>query len=245
MIEQQIDIPTKDDATTTFIVHPERDGPHPLIVFYMDAPAIREELRDMARRLASVGYFVMLPNLYYRAGVMELGPFLGEAAAATRQRMGELMGSLTIPMIMDDTDALIAFADKQAAAATATIGCVGYCMSGQYAINAAARYPERVGAAASVYGVRLVTEAEDSPHRVAGRAKGELYFACAEHDSWAPLDMVETLRKSLKEIHPNTEIEIYLGVDHGFAFPQRPAYDKAAAERHWERLIALFRRQLG
>jgi len=245
MIEQQIDIPTKDGATTTFIVHPERGGAHPLIVFYMDAPAIREELRDMARRLASVGYYVMLPNLYYRSGVMELGPFIGEAAAGTRQRMGELMGSLTIPMIMDDTDALIAFAGKQAAAATATIGCVGYCMSGQYAINAAARYPERVGAAASVYGVRLVTEAEDSPHRVAGRAKGELYFACAEHDSWAPLDMVETLSKSLKEIHANAEIEIYLGVEHGFAFPQRAAYDKAAAERHWERLIALFRRQLG
>jgi carboxymethylenebutenolidase len=245
MIEQQIDIPTKDGATMTFVVHPERGGAHPLIVFYMDAPAIREELRDMARRLASVGYYVMLPNLYYRSGVMELGPFLGEAAAATRQRMGELMGSLTIPKVMDDTDALIAFADKQAAAATARIGCVGYCMSGQYAINAAARHPERVGAAASVYGVRLVTEADDSPHRVAGRAKGELYFACAEHDSWAPLDMVETLRESLKEIHPNTEIEIYLGVEHGFAFPQRPAYDKAAAERHWERLIALFRRQLG
>jgi carboxymethylenebutenolidase len=235
----------KDGATTTFIVHPERDGPHPLIVFYMDAPAIREELRDMARRLASVGYYVMLPNLYYRSGVIELGPFLGEAAAATRQRMGELMGSLTIPMIMDDTDALIGFAEQQAAAATAKIGCVGYCMSGQYAINAAARYRERVGAAASVYGVRLVTEADDSPHRVAGKAKGELYFACAEHDSWAPLDMVETLRKSLEESHANAEIEIYFGVEHGFAFPQRPAYEKAAAERHWERLIALFRRQLG
>lgn len=245
MIEQQIDIPTKDGATMTCVVHPERGGAHPLIVFYMDAPAIREELRDMARRLASVGYYVMLPNLYYRSGVMELGPFIGEAAAATRQKMGELMGSLTIPMIMGDTDALIAFAGKQAAAATARIGCVGYCMSGQYAINAAARYPERVGAAASVYGVRLVTEADDSPHRVAARANGELYFACAEHDSWAPLDMVETLRKSLKEIHANAEIELYPGVDHGFAFPQRPAYDKTAAERHWERLIALFRRQLG
>jgi carboxymethylenebutenolidase len=171
MIEQQIDIPMKDGATTTFIVHPERDGPHPLIVFYMDAPAIREELRDMARRLASVGYYVMLPNLYYRSGVMELGPFLGEAAAATRQRMGELMGSLTIPMIMDDTDALIAFAEKQAAAATVKIGCVGYCMSGQYAINAAARYPERVGAAASVYGVPGHRSRRQSPSR-SGHGQG-------------------------------------------------------------------------
>src|SRR5450755_2202243 len=84
MIERQIDIPTPDGATTTFIVHPERGGPHPPILFFMDAPAIREELRDMARRLASAGYYVMLPNLYYRAGVMELGPLTDEAA---RERM--------------------------------------------------------------------------------------------------------------------------------------------------------------
>ena len=74
MIDQQIEIPTKDGKTTTFITHPERGGPFPVIIFYMDAPAIREELRDMARRLGTSGYYVMLPNMYYRSGVMELGP---------------------------------------------------------------------------------------------------------------------------------------------------------------------------
>ena len=54
MIEQQIAIPTKDGHTATFIAHPERGGAFPVILFYMDAPAIREELRDMARRLALV-----------------------------------------------------------------------------------------------------------------------------------------------------------------------------------------------
>jgi len=245
MIEQQIDITTRDGATTTFIVHPEREGPHPVIVFYMDAPGIREELRDMARRLASVGYYVMLPNLYYRSGVMELGSFVGEAAAATRKKMGALMESLTIAMIMEDTDALIAFADTQAAARKGPMGCVGYCMSGQYAINAAARHSGRVAAAASIYGVRLMTDAPDSPHRAAAKAKGELYFACAEHDSWAPLEMIEPLRKSLADAGANAEVELYPGVEHGFAFPARQAYDKPAGERHWERLIALFRRRLG
>ena len=71
MIDQQIDIATKDGKTTTFITHPERGGPFPVIIFYMDAPAIREELRDMARRLGTSGYYVMLPNMYYRSGVME------------------------------------------------------------------------------------------------------------------------------------------------------------------------------
>ena len=244
MIEQTFDIATRDGAITTFIVHPERDGPHPVILFFMDAPAIREELRDMARRIAAVGYYVMLPNLYYRRGVMDLShlPKLPEAAA--RARMFDLMGSLSIPLVMSDADALLDFADRDPAASPGAIGAVGYCMSGQYAVNFAARYPDRVAAAASIYGVQLVTDQADSPHLAAQKAKGELYFACAEIDAYAPLEMVEALDQSLKANGVQAEVEIYPGVHHGFAFPQRPAYDRPAAERHWERLFALWRRRL-
>ena len=245
MIEQTIDIPTKDGATTTFIVHPERDGPHPLILFYMDAPAIREELRDMARRLASAGYYVMLPNLYYRAGVLELGPLSPDPNDPGRARMFELMNGLSIAMVMEDTDALVAFAQGQAEASTAKIGCVGYCMSGQFSINAAARHADKVRAAASIYGTFLVTDKDDSPHLAARKAQAELYFACAEIDRWAPLEMVQMLSASLSEDEVNAEVELYPKVEHGFAFPQRAAYDKHSAERHWERLNALFARNLG
>src|SRR6476661_3344456 len=158
MIDQQIDIQTKDGKTTTFITHPERGGPFPVILFYMDAPAIREELRDMARRLATAGYYVMLPNLYYRRGVLELKDLPPLPEAEARARMFDLMGSISIPLIMEDGDALLNFADRDPAAGKGKIATVGYCMSGQYAINFAARYPDRVGAAASIYGVQLVTD---------------------------------------------------------------------------------------
>lgn len=246
MIEQTIDIPTRHGATTTFIVHPERHGPHPVVLFFMDAPAIREELRDMARRMATAGYYVMLPNLYYRRGVLELAdlPKLPEAEA--RARMFDLMGSISNPLVMSDGDALLDFADRDPAASKGKIATVGYCMSGQYAINFAARYPDRVGAAASIYGVQLVTDQADSPHLAAQKAKGELYFACAEHDSYAPLEMVQALDASLKAGSAKAEVEFYPGVHHGFAFPRRASvYDKPAAERHWERLFALWRRTLG
>ncbi|MDE2487434.1 MAG: dienelactone hydrolase family protein [Alphaproteobacteria bacterium] len=244
MIEQTVEIPTRDGATTTFIVHPEREGPHPVVLFFMDAPAIREELRDMARRIATVGYYVMLPNLYYRRGVMELKDLPPLADEQARARMFELMNSLSIPLVMQDADALLDFADRDPAAGAGPVGAVGYCMSGQYAINFAARWPERVGAAASIYGVRLVTDEADSPHLAAAKALGELYFACAEHDSYAPLEMVEALDQSIKARNLNAEVELFPGVHHGFAFPQRPVYDKPSAERHWERLFALFRRNL-
>jgi carboxymethylenebutenolidase len=227
-------------------VHPDRGGPFPVILFYMDAPAIREELRDMSRRLASSGYYVVLPNMYYRRGVMELGPLPTDPNAPERKRMFEHMNSLTIPLVMDDTEALLKFVDGQAAASKGPIGCVGYCMSGQYAVNAAARWPDRVAAAASFYGTRLVSNDADSPHIMAKKAKADIYFGCAERDHYVPMEMIDTLRKQLAVDNvKNAEVEIYRDADHGFAFPQRAVYNKAAAEKHWERLLSLYRRKLG
>lgn len=245
MIERQVDVPTRDGATTTFLCSPERGGPYPLVLFFMDAPGIREELRDMSRRLATVGYCVMLPNLYYRAGVMELGRLPADPDAPERKRMMDLMYGLNIPLVMSDTDALLAYADAEGLAKSGPIGTVGYCMSGQYAISAAAHRADRVAAAASLYGTFLMTDKPDSPHLAARKTKAELYFGCAETDRWAPLDMVRALKDDLRTNDVNAEIEIYPGTEHGFAFPQRPVYQKASAERHWERLIALYRRRLG
>src|SRR5260370_125216 len=175
MIDQQIEIQTKDGKTTTFISRPERGGPFPIIIFYMDAPAIREELRDMARRLATSGYYVMLPNMYYRKGVMELGPLPADPESPERKRMFELMHSLNIPLVMEDTRALFAYADSQAAARTDIVGTVGYCMSGRYAINAATHFAERATASASIYRTHLATGQPDRPH-------------LAEHKTIATLD---------------------------------------------------------
>ena len=242
MIDQQIEIPTKDGHTTTFITHPERGGPFPVIIFYMDAPAIREELRDMARRLATSGYYVMLPNMYYRSGVMELGPIPPDPDAPERKRMFGFMNSINIPMVMEDTTALLAYADTQPAANAKIVGTVGYCMSGRYAVNAATHFPDRVKAAASIYGTHLATDQPDSPHLAASKTKAELYFGCAETDIYAPQEIIDKLQASMKGAH--AEVEVYPGTHHGFAFPKRPVYHRDAAERHWERLLALYRRNL-
>jgi carboxymethylenebutenolidase len=240
MIERQIGIATQDGRMNTFICHPERGGPHPAIIFLMDAPGIREELRDMARRLGSVGYYVMLPNLYYRSGEEELGPFVGEAHIAARQKLMALMGTINIPLVMQDVDALVEFAAVDPAAADRAMGCVGYCMSGPYAVNAAVRHSERIRAAASIYGVALVTDKPDSPHLAVRHTDARLYFGCAETDTYAPQEMIDALRAEIESRRGNAEVEMYPGTLHGFAFPQRPAYNKAAAERHWERLFSLF-----
>lgn len=239
MIEKEIDIATADGDMNTFITHPEEEGPHPVVLFLMDAPGKRGELHDMARRLGTAGYYVMLPNLYYRRVRVY------RIAESTREEMHEHMDSLSNDMVCKDIAQLIDYADQDDAAKSGKLGCVGYCMSGPFAFAAAARFPDRVAASASFHGVRLMIDAPDSPHLEAHKIVGEMYFGCAETDSYAPTEMVESLQSHLEETAINARVEWYPGTQHGFVFPKRKGmYDKASAERHWERLFALYRRCL-
>ncbi len=243
MIEETLDITTNDGAMETFICRPERDGPFLAIFFLMDAPGIREELHDMARRLATTGYYVLLPNLYYRAGRDTFfGPDVLEKGSADHTAMRAIRTKMTIPPVMEDIAALLAYIDGQDEVQPGPVGCHGYCMSGPYALAAAAHYPDRIVAAASFYGTWLVNDAEESPHLSLGKIKGEIYISCAEHDELAPLPMVEELKGLFDASGVTGELEIHPGVHHGFAFPNRWCYDKPAAERHWERLLALYDR---
>jgi len=241
MIEETVGITTIDGTMETFVCHPERGGPYSAIFLLMDAPGIREELRDMTRRLASAGYFVLLPNLYYRAGRDTMyGPDVLEKGSADHSAMRAIRTKMTIPPVMADVGTMIKYIDAQDMAKPGAVGAHGYCMSGPYALAAAARYPDRVKAAASFYGTWLVNDAEESPHLTFSQVAGEVYIACAEHDELAPLDMVEKLCQLFEEAGSPGEVEMYPGVHHGFAFPNRWCYDQPAAERHWERLFALY-----
>jgi carboxymethylenebutenolidase len=242
MIDRELDIQTADGAMNTFVTHPEEGGPHPVVLFYMDAPGKRGELHDMARRLGTVGYFVVLPNLYYRRD-RDFKMGTGDDA---RRIMFEHMNTLDRAKILTDTAAMLKFVSGEKAARTDKVGVVGYCMSGPFVIWAAAEHPNRVAAAASFHGVRLCTDSPESPHRFADKIKGELYIGCAQTDSYAPPEMIEALDAHLRTTPVRYRIETYPDTQHGFVFPKREGmYQQAGAERHWERLIALFRRNLG
>ena len=245
MIEETLDIETRDGPMETFICRPDR-GTHPTVFMLMDAAGIRDELRDMASRLATVGYAVLLPNLYYRAGRDTFfGPDVLTKGSDDHTRMRAIRTKMTIPPVMNDVADMLAYVDARDDMTSDRVGVHGYCMSGPYALAAAARYPERVAAAASFYGTWLVSDAEESPHLTLDQGDAERYIACAEIDELAPMPMVDELQELFEAAGSPGELEVYAGVHHGFAFPSRRIYDHDAAERHWERLIALYRRNLG
>ena len=242
MIEHHIDIPSADGAMNSFVVHPEEGGPFPVVLFYMDAPGKREELHDMARRLAAVGYFVVLPNLYYRSS---RDFALKERTEPALADMFKLMATLDASTTACDTQAMLQFVAAQPAADAKRIGAVGYCMSGPVVMWAAAAFPDRLRCIASIHGANMATDQPDSPHRMAAKIRCDSYFACAEIDKWAPAADILQLQSALEAAGTPHRIEWYPGVEHGFVFPQRAGiYNQAAAERHWERLFSLFERTL-
>ena len=247
MHEYEVEITTDDGIMDAFVCHPEEGGPFPAIIIYMDAPGIREELRDMARRIGTVGYFVILPNLYYRTGREGHYGFDLDRIRSDPdhlENMFKIMNETTNERVVADTGPILEFISNQPQAKPGQVGCVGYCMSGRIVVSVAAGYPQNFAAIASYYGVDIMTDEENSPHLAAHRITGEVYLAFAQTDVYVPEPLLEAIPEVFDQAGVNYRMEIYPGTDHGFAFPQRPAYNKAAAERHWERMFALFERNL-
>jgi carboxymethylenebutenolidase len=241
MIEQDVVVNTKYGRQAAFAACPDAPGQYPGIILYMDAPGFREELRVMGKRIAKHGYFCLVPDLYYRLGTLRFDiPRRNDAMSVV---IRGAMKSLSNATVAEDTAGMIAFLDGQDKAKPGPLGCVGHCMSGPFAITAAARFP-RMKAAASLYGVDMVTEQPDSPHLALDRVKGELYIGFAEIDPAVPANVVPDLEKALKAAGTKYRMETYKGAHHGFCFSGRPDYDPVAAEESWTRIFDLWDRNL-
>jgi carboxymethylenebutenolidase len=154
------------------------------------------------------------------------------------------MNTLTNALVADDTGGMLQFLDAHDKAKSGAVGCVGYCMSGRYVMTAAGRYPQRIKAAASLYGIGLVTDQPDSPHLLAGQVQAEMYFGFAEIDPAVPANVVPDLRKALDKAKVRYSCETIKGTHHGYCFAERKDFDAVAAEDCWTKLFALWDRNL-
>ena len=242
MIEQDVIVGTKHGGMPAFAACPEGPGRFPPVIIYMDAPGIREELRNFARRVAKHGYFCLLPDLYYRNGMLRFDIPRRDEAMSTVIRAA--MNTLNNTLVADDTGGMLLFLDAQEKVKPGPVGCVGYCMSGRYVVTAAGKFPQRIAAAASLYGIGIVTDKEDSPHLLADRIKAELYLGFAEVDPDVPAPVIPTLKRALDNAKVEYTCEIVKGTHHGYCFPARKDYNAAAAEETWTKLFALWNRNL-
>ncbi|MFI5001463.1 MAG: dienelactone hydrolase family protein [Reyranellales bacterium] len=247
MIERDVDIATQDGAMNTYTVRPDDGGPLPVVVMLMDAPGVREALREICRRIAQSGYYVLLPNLYYRlTREFVLGPTRDHPEGeANMKRMLGMVRSISNAKIAADVGTILDKLPSLPDARPGKVGLVGYCMSGAFVTVAAAKHPDRIGCFASYYGTWLITDKPDSPHLMLGDIKAEGYYSFAEHDAYVPLGLVAAFEKHLASAPFPSRSETEKGAHHGYAFSDRGNLNEAAREKHYERMLALFRRHLG
>jgi carboxymethylenebutenolidase len=240
MIERQVDIVTPEGTMPTFVFHPEHDGPSPVVLYLMDAPSIRPALKDMASRLATAGYYVMLPYLYYRGGpYREFG-----ASDEDMHARKDLMSTVTPVNIVGDAGALLEHADRDPAARRGKVGAVGFCMSGGLAVAVARAFPDDVAAAASIHGAWLVRDEPGSPHLGLERVRAELYFGWCDNDATAPKEHVTVMEDAMRRAGVQYTIDFLTDAVHGYAPPGTERYDRRASELHWERVHSMLRRNL-
>jgi len=242
LIEKEVAISTKYGRMPAFAACPDAAGAFPGVILYMDAPAYREELCNMARRIAKHGYFCVLPDMYYRYGTIRFD--ISRRNDAMSAVIKAAYVNLTNENVSDDTAGILAFLDAQDKVKPGPVGCVGYCMSGQFVTTVAARFGHRFAASASLYGVLIVTDKEDSPHLLVDKIKGEMYYGFADVDPAVPENVIPTLKAALDKAGVKYRLEVLPDTRHGFCFPERPVYAAAAAEQVWERLLDLWNRNL-
>ncbi|MFI5235021.1 MAG: dienelactone hydrolase family protein [Gemmatimonadales bacterium] len=241
MSVREIQITTRDGICRSFVYRPAGKGPWPAVLVFMDGIGIRPAMLELGERLATHGYFVLLPDLFYRSGPYE--PMDAKTVfsdpAKRKVLMEKFFALATQANIMSDAGALLDYLAAESDVKPGEIGTTGYCWGGLMSLTAAGTYPDRIIATASYHGGRLATDAPESPHLLAPKMKSRVYVAGAIEDSSFPDEMKARLERALTEAGVDHRIETYQA-KHGWVFRDTPAYDAAAAERHWETLLAFF-----
>lgn len=245
VVDREVVIETPDGTADCYFVHPS-SGKHPGVLIWPDAFGLRPAMKQMAKRLATSGYSVLVVNPYYRS---TKAPFLPEGADfgedETRKKIMGMMASLTPQTLSTDAKAFIDYLDAQASVARdRKMGTMGYCMGGSMTLRTAAVRADRIGAAASFHGGRLVTDKPDSPHLLVPKMKAQTLIAIAANDDESEPEVKNVLRETFAKNGLSTEIEVYEGALHGWCPPDSRVYNEAQAERAWSRLLVLFEKAL-
>jgi carboxymethylenebutenolidase len=241
-----LQIPTADGQADGFAAIPEDGDRHPGVLLYSDAFGVRPELEQRASELARHGYYVLVPNIYYRYGpapVIELPEHIGEEIRPAV--MGQLMPLIeahTTQRVLRDADAYLRFLTALPEVSAGPVAVIGYCIGAALAMRTATAHPGQVAAVAGFHPGFLVTSAPDSPHRLVPNLTAQVHLGLAEGDMKP--EAISELNQALDAAGVGYATEIYPGTIHGFTMSDTGAFNPSALQRHWDRLLPLLDRTL-
>ncbi|MFD5476366.1 dienelactone hydrolase family protein [Streptomyces hawaiiensis] len=245
MPTQTLQIPTADGRADVFAAYPDRGERHPGVLMYPDGFGIRPVLREMARELAGHGYYVLVPNVFYRHGpapVIELPEHIGEEARpAIFAQLMPLIEAHTAERVLNDADAYLRFLTAQPEVGAGPVAVTGYCIGGLLAMRTAAAHPGQVAAVAGFHSP-VGVDGPDSLHRLLSGLTAEVHLGHAETDLTP--EALGELNHALDAAGVDHTSEIYPGTVHGFTMSDTDAFNPSARQHHWDRLLPLLDRTL-
>ncbi|GAA2618012.1 dienelactone hydrolase family protein [Streptomyces axinellae] len=246
MPTKALQIPTADGQADAFAAFPDGGERHPGVLLYPDAFGVRPVLEEMAGELAGHGYYVLVPNLYYRHGpapVIDLPEHIGEEVRATVfAELMPLIEAHTTERVLRDADAYLGFLTSQPEVSAGPVATIGYCMGAALAMRTAAAHPGQVAAVAGFHPGFLVTDAADSPHRLVSSLTARVHLGLAEGDLTP--EAIGELNQALDAAGVAYTTEVYPETIHGFTMSDTDAFSPSGLQRHWDRLLPLLDRAL-
>ncbi|MGY5134201.1 dienelactone hydrolase family protein [Streptomyces nigrescens] len=244
MPTKTLQIPTADGRADAFAVFPDHGERHPGVLMYADAFGIRPVLREMARELAEHGYYVLVPNFFYRHGpapLIELPEYIGEEVRpAVVDKLMPLIEAHTAERVLSDADAYLRFLTSRPEVGDGPVAVTGYCIGGLLAMRTAAAHPGQVAAVANFHGP-VGADGPDS-HRLLSKLTAQVHLGHAETDMTP--EALGELNQALDAAGVDYTSEIYPGTLHGFTMSDTDAFNPAALQHHWDRLLPLLNRTL-
>ncbi|MFF4580029.1 dienelactone hydrolase family protein [Streptomyces sp. NPDC001389] len=236
-----LQIPTADGRSDAFAAFPDDGERHPGVLMYPDGFGIRPVLRELARELAGHGYYVLVPNPFYRHGptpVIELPEHIGEEARPrVMAQLMPLIQAHTAERSLSDADAYLRFLTARPEVASGPVGVTGYCFGGLLAMRTAAAHPGEVAAVGAFH----APVGADGPGLFSG-ITAQVHLGHAEGDLTP--EALEELNRALDAAGVRHTSEIYPGTVHGFTMSDTDAFSASGLERHWDRLLPLLERTL-
>ncbi len=228
------------DYLKGFACWPLRHERLPAVIVIHDVHGLSEHYRDIARRFASEGFFAFAADLYSREGAPRLH---------SPEEVREWLEKLDDRRVLGDLQAAVRFLGSRLEVRGSSIGVVGFCMGGQYALLAACRI-EGLAACVSFYGMLRYNRTREqkpvSPLDAAPDLTCPFLGFFGEEDALIPISDVRELESRLTQHGKNFSIKVYRKAGHAFFNDTRPdAYRSDAAKDAWRRCVEFFHTHLG
>ena len=234
----EVKVPTKDGMMVAYRAMPAGRTNVPVILVVSEVWGAHEYIRDVARRLAKLGYYAIAPELFARTGD-------ASKVSDTQALVRDIVNKTPDAQVMGDLDASAAFARSEKAD-TNRLGITGFCWGGRITLLYAAHNPN-VDAAVAWYGrpTGAYAPGDKSVQDLVAQIKAPVLGLYGGADPGIPNDTVEKFFASLKASgNARSEFVIYPDTPHAFHADYRPTYRKDKAEDGWKRATAWFKQHL-